>query len=58
MKPVAPDWSQVDSMGNYIHQMYDEEPVEDILLFDFRFEDLQLTEEQLHMARPGQARKS
>ena len=39
-------------MGNYIHQMYDQEPPEEVIELDFRFQDLALTPEQIHMARP------
>ena len=53
--PPEPDWSQLDKIGNYLHQLQ-EVPDREEPELDCRFEDLQLTPQQLAMAAPPEAR--
>ena len=57
-EPPEPDWTQLDNLGNYLHQMgmpAEPEP-EALVIDDFRFDDLDLTPEQVHMLRPVEDR--
>jgi hypothetical protein len=59
-EPPKPDWSKLDNLGNYLHQVYHQEleamAAEPIL--DMRFQGLQLTPEQIYMLRPPEERFS
>ena len=45
----------LDQMGSYMHQLK-EVPGQEEAVLDIRFEDLQLTPQQLRMAMPPEAR--
>ena len=56
-EPPEPDWSVLDKLGNYLTQNHDEPESEDQMeVFDFRFEALELNEEQIQMMRPPEDR--
>ncbi len=43
-------------MGNYLHQQYDQEAQDQVIELDCRLEGLDLTEEQIQMARAPELR--
>jgi hypothetical protein len=55
-EPPEPDWSILDNLGNYLHQQYDQEAQDQVIELDCRLEGLDLTEEQIQMARAPELR--
>ena len=53
--PPEPDWSRLDRLGNYLHQLADVPDREEAEL-DLRFDELQLSPHQLSMAASPEAR--
>ena len=56
-EPPVPDWSVLDRLGNYLDQQHHprenpDDPEDDAVVLDGRFEDLALTPEQLLMLVP------
>ena len=56
-EPPEPQWDSLDTIGNYLHQTYDQEEPDEEIEWDFRFHGLQLTEEQVEMMKPAAQRE-
>ena len=56
--PPEPDWSSLDTMGNYLHQTYDkEEKPDEAVELDCRFAGLELNQDQIDMIKPAEQRE-
>ena len=57
-EPPEADWSQLDHIGNYLHQVHHQEKVDNANepILDMRFQGLELTPEQVEMIRPPEER--
>ena len=55
-EPPEPDWSRLDTLGNYLHQSYDKEEKDEPVEWDCRFHGLELTPEQEDMMKPASQR--
>ena len=53
--PPEPDWKEVDQMGSYLHQIQ-EVPGREEAELDMRFQDLELTPQQIHMTASPESR--
>ena len=53
--PPEPEWQKIDQIGSYLHQLQ-EVPGREEAELDLRFEDLQLTPQQLAMAASPESR--
>ena len=59
-QPAKPDWSLLDKMGNYLEQQHhqDHQKMLDEPILDLRFQNLDLSPEQIEMIRPPEERMS